>query len=123
MMGRNSGKVTQEVLQSILLDEIAGRLAKIQEHLEKQVPEGNIFPIGLIANTTPQKIVLTFSATIFNDGAADIYILDRNRTLDSSDQPLKVSEGLEIDHREKGQYEHWIATAAGTATVRIFALN
>ena len=122
-MRRVDAKVTPEVLQTITLMEIAERLAGLHDMLAKRVPEGVIYPIAFTASTIAKRIVLIFSATVYNDGAADIYILETNRNLSSDDTPLKSGELLSIDHKERGQYQHWVKTLAGTATVRIFALR
>jgi len=106
-----------------MLDEISGKLSDLLELFQKRVPYGRIFSIGLTATTKAQKIVLTFSATVYNDGASAIYIMETDRTISSSDQPLKSGESVNIDHKERGQYTHWIATLSGTAIVRIFALD
>jgi len=116
-------KVTPEVMQTILLDELAGRLADIHQELVTQSPEGVIYSIPFSASVIATKIVLLYSATIYNDGAANIYILEVDRNISSSDAPLKTNESVSIDHKKRGQYVHYIKTLAGTATGRIFALR
>ena len=105
-----------------MLDEIAGRLGDLYDLLARRAPEGVIYPIPFTASTVATRIVLIFSATIYNDGTADIYILDSDRVIDR-DTPLKSGESLSIDHKERGQYVHYIKTLSGTATIRIFALR
>ncbi len=106
-----------------LLHEVAGRLADIYDELINQTPEGKIYGIPFTASTTATKIVLLFSATIYNDGAADIYILEMDRTISSSDTPLKATENVPIDLKRRGAKTYYIKTLSGTATVRIFALR
>jgi arginine repressor len=116
-------RLSPDQLTVMKLFEIADRLSELQALLAKRAPEGVIYPITFTASTTARKITLIFSATIQNDGAADIYILETDRNLNPDDVPLKSGETLSIDHKERGQYEHWIRTSSGTATVRIFALR
>lgn len=116
-------KVTPEVYQSILLDEIAGRLADIHAELQAQVPEGHIYSQPLTVMTIPQKVVFMYSATIYNDGADDLYILEENRSPASWDTPIKATESLVLDFKKRGQFTKWLVTLSGTATVRILALR
>ena len=110
-------------MQTILLDEVAGKLADIHQELVNQSPEGVIYSLPFSASIIATKIVLLYSATIYNDGAADIYILEVDRNISSGDAPLKINESISIDHKKRGQYVHYIKTLAGTATGRIFALR
>jgi len=116
-------RLTADQLITMKLFEIADRLAETNEMLAKRVPEGVIYPITFTASTIARRIVLIFSATIYNDGVADIYILETDRNISSDDTPLKSNESISIDHKERGQYPHYVKTLTGTATVRIFALR
>lgn len=122
VMPDNKAKVSPEAHQSIMLDEIAGRLADIHEELKSHVARGNVYGIPVSVSEVASQIVLLFSGTIYNDGAADIYILESDRNIGPGDTPLKSGESISIDTKKQGSYTYWLKTLAGTATVRIFAL-
>jgi len=75
--------VRPEVIQTILLDEIAGRLAEIQEFLRKMEPKGFIIEreekvVGIdgiwIDFVEEYPYTLLFSATFYNKGTERVYI-------------------------------------------------
>jgi hypothetical protein len=74
------GKVTPEVLQTILLDEIAGRLAEIYESMQEERAEGVVEPIEPISVTEePRRVVALFKpwfdVTVVNDGPDDVWVM------------------------------------------------
>lgn len=117
-------KVSPEALQTILLDEISSRLADIHSELIAQTPKGNLYTLPVNVSTLGIKVVLLYTATIYNDGPADIYVLrDYNRELDASDVPLKMTDSLIIDLKRQTNKTYWLKTKAATASARIFALE
>lgn len=109
-----------------MLDEIAGRLSDIYEQLISQVPEGSYYtiPFSVLAPSMPIIVVLPFSATIYNDGPADIYITDENRVINPLlDAPLKSGESISFEFRQQGDHPKHIQTIAGAATGRVHCLR
>ena len=107
----------------VKLFEIADRLGEVHEQLVQQTPEGKLYDIPFTASTIGTEIVILFAATIYNDGDADIYLLDSDRNISPQDAPLKSGENLAVDFKKRGQYTYWIKTITGTATGRIKALR
>ena len=64
--------------------------------------------------------MLRNSVTLYNDGPADIYILDEPREVAANDAPMKINESVVIDFDEVLDHYHWIRTVAGVAAVRVF---
>ena len=122
-MDRTKGKVTPEVFQSIMLDEIAGRLASIQDHMEKQVPAGFIVSTSVSVTDEPTEVNLGVwnKATLFNDGPDDVYVYNVRQLPDTIDAPLKKGDSLPIDKVERTTDRVYPVCLSGeTATVRIF---
>lgn len=121
MSGQIDSKVSPQILEAITSIEISEKLSAILRRIDQQVPEGKVYSIPVAATTAGVMIVILFGATIYNDGTADVYILDSDRNIGAQDVPLKSGENLAVDFRTRGQYTHWVKTLAGTATVRIHA--
>lgn len=109
------------MLEAITSIEISEKLSAMLGLLQRQVPEGKVYSIPVSASTIGTEIVILFGATLYNDGSADVYILDSDRNIGADDVALKSGENLAVDFRSRGQYSHWIKTLTGTATVRIHA--
>jgi hypothetical protein len=124
MQRRVDAKVTPEAMQTILLDEISGKLTDLWQKIDLQVPKGHVYSIPLALDTTSTKIVIMFSASIHNDiGSADVYILDSDRDVNTGDVPLKAGEMLDIALVERRATVYYVKTILGVATVRIFAME
>ena len=124
-MQRNiDAKVSPEAMQTILLDEIASRLGDIHTELISQTPRGNLYSQPMSVDIIGESINLFYAATIYNDGADDIYILkDVNRGISSGDVPLKKGENIIIDMKRQTNKMIWLKTMTGTASVRVFILE
>jgi len=123
VMDKTQGKVTPEVFQSIMLDEIAGRLAKIQEHLEKQVASGYVVSTSVSVTDEPIEVNLGVwvKATLFNDGDDGVYVYNTRQMPNTRDAALKKGDSLPIDKGERTTDRFYLVCKSGeTATVRIF---
>jgi len=72
-------KVSPEVYQAALLDEIAERLLKLENLMKAEVPEGAVEPIEKFRITetrTPLKLRKAwFSVSIINDGPDSVFVI------------------------------------------------
>lgn len=107
----------------VKLFEIADRLGEVHEQLVQQTPVGKLYDIPFTATTDGIQITIMFAATIYNDGDADIYLLETNRNISPQDVPIKTGENFAVDFRKRGQYSYVVKTLSGTATGRIKALQ
>jgi len=118
-------RLTPEQMMVVYLDEISGRLAD-------QIAKGQLSSKSFTVGTDWYPLVTGWmSVTIYNDGAADLYIrLNDNIGLpwEEGEAPLKSDENLVIDLKgRKPKVEGsspviWLICKAGTAAVRIFNL-
>jgi len=119
-----NSKVSPEIFQSIMLDEIAGRLADLTALISAQAPKGNVYTLPLVVDTNGQSVIILYAATIYNDGDADVYVFrDDNRNIDTSDTPLHKGDNLIIDLKKQSNKTLWLKTLAATASVRIFMME
>ena len=125
MFTKKPERLSADQLILLKLDEIAKRL-------EDLTAVGEFIPETIIVGTEWFPYTRSFqSATIINDGGADLY-LELNRTLeppwDRNEPPIKMGESLKIDFRsrryktEGGYPLLYFICKVGTATVRIFGL-
>jgi hypothetical protein len=111
------------------LDEIAGRLAEIQESMQR-VPTGNVEPIKLQVTDALTRISFRvfspspwFSFTLFNDGPDPVYP-DVNKSVNARGRfvPLNAGDQLQVDMHSPKIKEIWLSCDPGKkAVVRIFA--
>ncbi|MDL1957031.1 MAG: hypothetical protein LWW95_08325 [Candidatus Desulfofervidus auxilii] len=118
-------KITPEIFQIILLDEIAERLEDIAELLKREQVNGDIE--SFVYNVTDSGVeirVLSYkwvSMTILNDGTNDLYVSNK---LYSQTAPLKQNESLRIRLTKKAIDKIWLWTDPGLTTIaRVFALR
>jgi len=117
------GPVTPEVFMAIQMDEMVGRLAAIQEHLEKQVSHGFVVSREVSVTDSPTEINLGewYKCTIYNDGADDVYPYNVRQQADTRDAALKKGDSLPIEKGERNRDRFYLVCKAGeTATVRLF---
>jgi len=74
-------KVRPEVLQAVLLEEVAERLMSIELMLKKQVPTGIVEPLNPFMATSTARVVkpphhdkLWFSVTIVKEGDVELHL-------------------------------------------------
>ena len=115
-------KVTPEIMMIVYLDEIAGRLAELQEQLAEVTAEGyfqgNEHPVT--DNPSPVYI-LAKGMTIHNDGTNSVYMLSHKGKPLSNDAEIKKNEELDLDFGTRRRRTFYLVCASGeTAAVRIF---
>ena len=120
-----NAKISPEAMQTILLDEISGRLADLNTEIRSQAPKGDFYSLPVLVGTDGQQVTIFYSVTLYNDGNDDIYVLkDYNRSIDfSSDAPLHKGESIAIDMKRQTTKNIWLKTPNTTAFVRIFKLD
>lgn len=125
VMPRLDGKVTPEVLQTILLDEIAGRLRDIMEFQRDTVAEGGLDTPTITVTDEPTEVKLGkwLSLTITNDGSADVYLFFQRKRPGSLDSPIKSGDTIHIDQKRKVARPIYIVTSSGSATIRLWVLS
>jgi hypothetical protein len=122
-MNRPDGKVTPEVLQSILLDEVAGKLSDVIELLKQQIPSGHIVSSSVFVTDEPVEVNLGLwvKTTLYNDGPDDIYVYNNRQFPSTQDAALKMGDSLPVDKgRRTAERFYLVCASGGTATVRIF---
>ena len=117
----NIPKVTPEVMMIVYLDEIAGRLAELQDALAEITAEGYLKSATLPVTEEPTRVpIYARHFSLYNNGTNSIYILQHDG------KPLKEAEikkdgHFNLDFQTKRHRDFWIVCASGgTATVRIF---
>lgn len=123
MMQDGSPQRLAPPIEVALLDEIAGRLKDIMDFQTKSRAQGQLLSETFVASTTLRRATIFYSATIWNDGTADIYVLDSPRTIDAADVPIRKGESFKAEFGESVAHSLLIGTLTGTATVRIKGLR
>lgn len=116
-------KVTPEVMMIVYLDEIAGRLAELQEQLAAVTSEGRLESYELNITGSPTRLpIYARHISIHNDGTNDVYILpERGTPISGSEAPIKKSGQVSLDLQTRRPRSFWLVCNSGeTATVRIF---
>ena len=121
---RPDAKITPEVMQTILLDEIAGRLRDIMEFQRDTVAEGGLDTPTMTITDEPKEVKLGrwLSLTITNDGTADVYLFFQRKRPGSLDSPIKSGETIQMDQKRKVARPIYIVTSSGSATIRLWVL-
>lgn len=107
----------------VYLDEIAGRLAELQEKL---IPQGSVRSLIVSVTDSPQGLGGTdwVSAVLYNDGPDNIYLFDDYQMPRVGfDAPIKPGEGLPIDFHARIGKGKWVVCDSGeSATARVFRM-
>ena len=88
-------------------------------------PKGVLVPRKITVTPVPQRIELYYSATIVNDGANPIFVIDEamgRLEVASTDPEIKTNESLELALKESIPHAFWLKTETGTSIARIQAL-
>lgn len=123
--GRPSAKVSPEVVQTILLDEISGRLADLKNSLP-HAGSGTMVPMTINVVSAIQELTCTplwFGVTVLNDGPNPVF-MDVNRTYNAVNftTPLNPGEHLNFDYNQPVILRlYFQCLAAQSASVRLFA--
>ena len=119
-----AAKVTPEVLQTIQLDEIAGRLAQLTELLEREEPSGDLVSDTVSVTDVPKEVNIGewVRVTLFNNaGGSNVYIYNTRKPADTTDGYLAASDSLSLNNSRRTRKRFYlVCAAAGTATVRWF---
>lgn len=120
------GKVTPEVLQTVYLDEIAGRLAEMTRRMMEAEAQGIIYPLNLPVTGVIQEIRCNpfwYSFTVFNDGPNPVYVdVNKDQNARLLVAPLNMGENLAVNFDKPRVKFLYAACAVGqTANIRIFA--
>lgn len=122
--GIASKKVSPEIAQVFLLDEIASRLLK----LERQLPEK---PVGAVEPLTPVRASMTpkvitppykrkwFSVSIVNDGPDDCWIVVNSKKSPAQPYLTRVGESYEVALSGPLIEDIRVYTEGGSANLRI----
>jgi hypothetical protein len=108
-------------IEVILLDEISGRFAQIQEHFVRMVATQQVAE-KLPITTAHYRYELFKCGTIYNDGPDDLYILSNTNPPSARDVEIGIGESYEFDYGENVPHTVWLVSN-GAATVRIRQLR
>jgi len=115
-------KVTPEVMMIVYLDEIAGRLAELQDAIAEITAEGEVK--GHTVAVSDRAIMIPIMAkhiSIRNNGDYSIYINQDKTSPDSTTAPLRKNATINIDFMTKRPRFIYLLCASGeTATVDYF---
>lgn len=120
-------KASPEVVQTILLDEIAGKLGVMLDRMQEAEQGGMLHPMTLAATNVLQEWVCSphwYSVTIINDGPVNPVYIDVNREANAVNlnTPLNVTENVVINYNKpKIERIYLRCQPAQTAAVRLFA--
>jgi len=119
-------KVSPSVIQTILLDEIAGKLGVMLDRMQEAEQGGMLHPMTRTVTNVLQEWICTphwYSVTIINDGPNPVYV-DVNRQDNAINlvTPLNITENVVINYNKpKIETLYLRCQPAQTATVRMFA--
>ena len=124
---RLDAKITPDLAIFIQLDELNGRLSKLTDLLEQMSAEGVRRTLVLLVTTTPQEVIfeaisyaLVANTVAQGGGGATVYTEDTaniDRSANAAGIAAGESESVDLKRRQRVRF--WIATASGTATVRV----
>ena len=123
--GKPSAKVSPEVVQTILLDEISGRLADLKNSLP-HAGAGIMVPLTLPIVSALYELTCRpewYGVSVFNDGPFPVY-LDLNRTYNAVNfsTPLNPLEHLNFDYDQPVIVRlYFQCLPAQNTSVRLFA--
>jgi len=114
-------KVTPEMMMIVYLDEIAGRLAELQDTWSEFLAEGDLQSRKYSVTDSPTRIFVNASyLSLHNDGSDSIYLLtEKGQPLGESE--IKKNGSLNLDFKtKKVRMFHLVCASGETATVRTF---
>lgn len=122
--GLGSKKVSPEIAQVFLLDEIASRLLKLEKTLPQR-PEGIVEPLVGVRATTVARVLHPpfkrkwFSVSIVNDGPSDCWIIVNTEKSPPQPYLTRVGEAYEVDMGSAVIEDIRVYTEDGSANLRI----
>lgn len=119
-------KVSPEVVQTILLDEIAGKLGVMLDQMLEAEQSGMLHPMTLTATNAIQEWICTprwYCVNIINDGPDPVYVdVNRDANAISLDTPLSLHENIQIVYNKPKIEKIFLrCQPAQNATIRMFA--
>lgn len=117
-------KVSPEIAQVFLLDEIASRLLTLERQLPKR-PIGIVEPLTPVRATVESRVVFPpykrkwFSVSIVNDGPDDCWIIVNTEKSPAQPYLTRVGEAYEVDMGNDVIEDIRVYTSSGTANLRI----
>lgn len=121
------GKVSPEVYQAIILDEISGKLGRMLRVMQEAEQGGMLHSMTLAVTNVLQEWICTprwYSVTIINDGPVNPVYIDVNRDANAVNlgTPLNVTENVVVNYNKpKIERIFFRCLPAQTAAVRMFA--
>lgn len=122
--GIASKKVSPEIAQVFLLDEIASRLLKLERQLPVR-PEGIIEPLVPVRATTSPRVITPpfkkkwFSVSIVNDGPDDCWIVVNTERSPAQPYLTRAGEEYSADCGSAVIEDIRVYTTSGSANLRI----
>ena len=115
-------KVTPEVMMIVYLDEIAGRLAELQDTLAEVTTEGTLRGVALTINDRPQIIpILARHISVRNNGPNSVYVNQNKTKPGSNDAPIRINSSISIDFQtSRPRILYFICDVSETAQVDYF---
>lgn len=114
------------VLNTAILDEIAERLYKIEQHYKEETPEGIVEPLATLTVTTTPVVVepphegkFWFSVSIINDGPNTCWVVVNTGKSSTRPHPVVEDETYEVAFTKALIYDLRLYTDSGTTSVRI----
>lgn len=127
MARKVDAKVSHDVVQTILLDEIAGKLGAMLDRMQEAEQGGMLSPLTLTATNVIQQWICSphwYSVTIINDGPVNPVYIDVNRDTNAVNlgTPLNLAENVVINfNKPRIERLYFRCLPAQTATIRMFA--
>ena len=96
-------KISPEAMQTILLDEVTGRLRDLMEFMQNTVAEGGLdLPTITITDESQEvRFGRWLSINITNDGPNDVYVYFQRKLPSTLDSGLKSGESIRLDQGYK----------------------
>lgn len=119
-------KISPSAVQTILLDEIAGKLGAMLDRMQESEQGGMLQPQTLVITNILQEWICTphwYSVTIINDGPNPVYV-DVNRDANAVNliTPLNITENVVINFNKSRIEKVFLrCLPAQTAVIRMFA--
>lgn len=119
-------KVSPSVVQTILLDEIAGKLGVMLDRMQEAEQGGMLHPMTLAVTNVLQEWICSpnwYSVTIINDGPNPVYIdVNREANAQNLTTPLNITENVVINYNKPRIETLYLrCQPLQTAGVRLFA--
>jgi len=115
-------KVTPELMMIVYLDEIAGRLAELQEQMASMTADGYLNSAVYAVTDEPVRVAfVAMYLSLHNDGPDEVYLLNAKGKPMVTDACIKRGGEVKIDLKTKRQITYYLVCNSGeTASVRFY---